>query len=147
MLPGEKTMVLSNRVDDSVALLWEPVNRPTGTRAPDLAERFNRSRSIVANFLKQLCKHGVIAGQRSLHGAYRLAQDLRRLTVSAVIRLPDGPFQLVCCFRYRRVVFSGLLDICPIHRPLQFVQQRLVATLSKRKASWFLSMAKTGDCT
>lgn len=105
----------------------------SGASARDLAGRLHLPLPVLRNILKLLATHGLLVSTRGPSGGYRLARPAREVTLAEVIRIIEGPVQLVrCC------PTSGqdeeprcqLEDSCMIKGNVRTVHERLMRFLN-----------------
>jgi Rrf2 family cysteine metabolism transcriptional repressor len=123
--------LLSRKIDYALLLLVELMNREDGASARELADRFQLSRPFIANILKELCQGGLVESTRGVHGGYRLAADPREVTIHSLIRLLEGDLQLVACSGEHPEAECGLLEVCPVRRPLRRLHEKMMGLLSE----------------
>ena len=123
--------LLSRKIDYALLLLVELMNREEGASARELADKYQLSRPFIANILKELCQGGLVESTRGVHGGYRLAVDPRDITVRALIKLLEGDLQLVACSGEHPESECGLLEVCPVRRPLRRLHEKMMGLLSE----------------
>jgi len=123
--------LLSRKIDYALVLLVELMNREEGASARELADRFQLSRPFIANILKELCQGGLVESTRGVHGGYRLSVDARDVTVHSLIKLLEGDLHLVACSGEHPESECGLLEVCPVRRPLRRLHEKMVGLLSE----------------
>jgi Rrf2 family protein len=123
--------LLSRKIDYALLLLVELMNREEGASARELADKFQLSRPFIANILKELCQGGVVESTRGVHGGYRLAADPQDVTIHGLMKLLEGDLQLVACSGEHPDGECGLLEVCPVRRPLRRLHEKMVGLLSE----------------
>jgi Rrf2 family protein len=123
-------VLLSRKIDYALLLLVDLMGRDEGASARELADKFQLSRAFIANILKELCQGGIVESSRGIHGGYRLAVDPADVTIHSLIKLLEGDFQLVACSHEHPETECGLLSVCPVRRPLQRLQDKLIGLLA-----------------
>ncbi len=102
--------------------------------AHDIAAGGQLSRSLTANIMKVLTKHGMVESVRGVSGGYRLARDTRDITLAEILTAVEGPLALVECasridFNKRGQPVSGencaLTHCCPSRKAMRIVHQRI----------------------
>jgi len=124
-------VLLSRKIDYALLLLVDLMSREEGASARELADKFQLSRPFIANILKELCQGGIVESTRGIHGGYRLTVDPHEVTVHSLIKLLEGDFQLVACSHEHPETECGLLAVCPVRRPLQRLQDKLLGVLAE----------------
>jgi len=123
--------LLSRKIDYALLLLAELTNREDGASARELADKFQLSRPFIANILKELCQGGLVESTRGAHGGYRLAVSPHDVTIHGLIKLLEGDLQLVACSGEHPDGECGLLEVCPVRRPLRRLHEKMVGLLSE----------------
>ena len=123
--------LLSRKIDYALLLLAELTNREDGASARELADKFQLSRPFIANILKELCQGGLVESTRGAHGGYRLAVSPHDVTIHGLIKLLEGDLQLVACSGEHPDGECGLLEVCPVRRPLRRLHEKMVSLLSE----------------
>ena len=102
--------------------------------AHDIATGGELSRSLTANIMKVLTKHGMVESVRGVSGGYRLARDTRHITLAEILTAVEGPLALVECashieFNKRGQPVSSencaLTHCCPSRKAMRIVHQRV----------------------
>lgn len=71
---------------------------PRLTRVEEVARAHNLSRAHITKIVHELGRAGYIETVRGRGGGFRLARPAELITVGEVVRLTEGPFELVECF-------------------------------------------------
>lgn len=65
--------------------------------ATGLAERARLESTTVSKLLKTLAHAGLVAGQRGMHGGYRLARAPGDITLMQIVEAMEGPLGMTEC--------------------------------------------------
>lgn len=110
--------------------------------AHEIARQAGLNKSVVANLLKDFARDGLLDSVRGLKGGYRLALPPAKVTLARILRVVDGPFQLVDCIRTNEGAAEGpvsltddphvccLISFCPTKNPMRVVHQRIADLFS-----------------
>ena len=104
-------------------------NPPASAR--EIAERFRVPLPLLMNILKKLSTEGVLVSIRGAKGGYAIAVDPKKMTLSHLIILLEGPVSLVeCASASHEALEKGGFDCkvsggCPIRSPLRMLHHRL----------------------
>lgn len=110
--------------------------------AQEISKQAGLNKSVVANLLKELAKHGLLESTRGLRGGYRLNRVPRDISLADILAVFEGPFELVGCTGHVHGSHSPLLALapsqrteepgdcslmafCPSKRPMRVVQERI----------------------
>ena len=82
---------------------------PVPARTQDIAASEGISADYVEQILMKLKSGGLVRSHRGTRGGFSLARDPRRITVAEVLRVTEGPIELVpceqeCCVRANKCV-------------------------------------------
>jgi Rrf2 family protein len=115
----------------------------TVVSAQEISKQAGLNKSVVANLLKELAKHGLLESTRGLRGGYRLSRIPRDISLAEILVVFEGPFELVGCTGHVHGTHSPLLALapsmqasdgsgdcslmafCPSKRPMRVVQDRI----------------------
>ena len=86
--------LLSRKVDYAILILAYPHPRAGGGSAREIADRFELSRSFVANILKLLCHKGFVASHRGVKGGYALQRPAEDVKLAELMDALDEGFYL-----------------------------------------------------
>jgi Rrf2 family nitric oxide-sensitive transcriptional repressor len=86
---------------------------PALVRVDDVVKVHGLARPHIVKIVHELGKAGFIETQRGRGGGFRLARDPAQITVGEVVRLTEGPFDLVECFN-RATNTCPLIGICKL---------------------------------
>lgn len=104
------------------------IRAPHLVRIDDIAAAHRINRAHLTKVVHQLAQHGYITTSRGPKGGLRLARAPEAITVGAVIRLTEGPLDLVECFDPVRNTCK-LRGICRLSTALQQATAAFVAVL------------------
>jgi Rrf2 family protein len=98
--------------------------------ANELARQAGLNKSVVANLLKELARHGLLDSTRGLKGGYRLTAAPEQVTFGRILQVVDGPFALVDCLRDPHAGNAeehecSLIAFCPSKNPMRVVHTRI----------------------
>ena len=65
--------------------------------AQEIADLSGLGKSTVANLLKDFTRDGILESTRGLKGGYRLVVNPAEVSLARILRVVDGPFELVSC--------------------------------------------------
>lgn len=102
--------------------------------AREISNRYHVPLPLLMNILKKLSTAGVLISIRGAKGGYALATDPRKLTLSHLIKVLEGPVALVDCCCPPELVKQAMAKCktsgtCPVRNPLQTLHQRLIGYL------------------
>ncbi len=69
---------------------------------------------FLENILNELKPTGIIESRRGINGGYLLARDPGKLTVGEIIRLIEGPVEVVKCISDKNTPSCPLKDKCAL---------------------------------
>lgn len=104
--------------------------------AHEVARQAQLNKSVVANLLKSFAREGVLESVRGLKGGYRLARSPEEITLGQILRVVDGPFQLVECVGGEDEAevdahACTLIAFCPTKNPMRVVHERIAGLLDQ----------------
>lgn len=104
--------------------------------AHEVARQAQLNKSVVANLLKSFAREGVLESVRGLKGGYRLARSPEEITLGQILRVVDGPFQLVECAGGDDEAeidahACTLIGFCPTKNPMRVVHERIAGLLDQ----------------
>ncbi|MFA8444108.1 Rrf2 family transcriptional regulator [Yoonia sp.] len=91
---------------------------PDLIRVDDVVRVHGLARPHIVKIVHQLGRAGYLETQRGRGGGFRLAQAPEAIVVGDVVRLTEGPLDLVECFN-PEVNTCPLIGICKLSRALQ----------------------------
>lgn len=80
--------------------------------ATGLAERARLEPTTVSKLLKTLAHAGLVAGQRGVHGGYRLARQPATITLMEIVEAMEGPLGMTECSVHEGQ--CGIQDHCGV---------------------------------
>lgn len=86
---------------------------PALVKVDDVVKVHGLARPHIVKIVHELGKAGFIETQRGRGGGFRLASAPEKITVGEVVRLTEGPFDLVECFN-RTTNTCPLIGICKL---------------------------------
>lgn len=114
--------------------------------AHEIAKLAGLNKSVVANLLKDLARHGVLESTRGLKGGYRLARPPAEISLGEILEIVEGRFTLVDCIGHHhdtpdaggahllpqaaspsnaRNGLCSLISFCPSKNPMRVVHERI----------------------
>lgn len=91
---------------------------PALVRVDDVVKVHGLARPHIVKIVHELGKAGLIETQRGRGGGFRLARPAAEITVGEVVRLTEGPFDVVECFN-RATNTCPLIGICRLSQTIQ----------------------------
>lgn len=110
------------------ALQLAALRHPGLTRADEVARAHGLSHAHITKIVHQLGRAGYIETQRGRGGGFRLARPAADITVGEVIRLTEGPVELVECFNTDTNT-CPLIGICRLSAGFQEATEAFLAVL------------------
>ena len=101
---------------------------PELVRIDDVARIHNLSRPHIMKIVHELGKAGYLETVRGRGGGFRLARPAEEIVVGDVIRITEGPMDVVECFNADRNT-CPLMGICVLSRKLQEATAAFMAVL------------------
>ncbi len=103
---------------------------PDLVRIDDVAQIHNLSRPHIMKIVHELGKAGYLETVRGRNGGFRLARPPQEIIVGDVVRLTEGPLDLVECFNSDTNT-CPLMGICILSRKLQEATAAFMAVLDE----------------
>jgi len=102
--------------------------------AREISTRYHVPLPLLMNILKKLSTEGVLLSIRGAKGGYALAVDPRKLTLTQLIKVLEGPVALVDCCCPPELVKQAMAKCktsgtCPVRNPMHLLHERLVGYL------------------
>jgi len=97
------------------SLQLSALRAPTLVRVDDVVKVHGLARPHIVKIVHELGKAGFIETQRGRGGGFRLARAAEEITVGEVVRLTEGPFELVECFNSETNT-CPLIGICELSK-------------------------------
>lgn len=101
---------------------------PDLIRVDDVVQVHGVARPHIVKIVHQLGRAGYLETQRGRGGGFRLARAAEDIVVGDVVRLTEGPLDLVECFN-PEVNTCPLIGICRLSRALQKATRAFMAVL------------------
>ncbi|MBU2983651.1 Rrf2 family transcriptional regulator [Lentibacter algarum] len=101
---------------------------PDLIRVDDVVRIHGLARPHIVKIVHELGQAGYIKTQRGRGGGFRLAKPAEEIIVGDVVRLTEGPLDLVECFNPENNT-CPLIDICKLSRALQEATRAFMAVL------------------
>ena len=90
--------------------------------AKDLAEATHSPSEVTARVLQTLSSHGILKAEYGLHGGYRLAKDLSKVSVYDLMNMIEGSTDLAKCLSDKE---CDLLKKCTILTPVENLNKKV----------------------
>jgi len=97
------------------AMQLAALRAPALVRVDDVVKVHGLARPHIVKIVHELGKAGFIETQRGRGGGFRLARAAEEITVGEVVRLTEGPFELVECFNSETNT-CPLIGICKLSK-------------------------------
>ncbi|MBS1076811.1 SUF system Fe-S cluster assembly regulator [Gluconobacter kondonii] len=121
-------MLRLSKLADYATVLLVHLGRHDGlATAAALAVETGVPEPTVAKLLKGLATSGLVLSHRGARGGYRLAGELEKVTVAAVIAAVDGPIAITACCDGRECEHSSL---CGLSGQWDVVNDAILNTLN-----------------
>lgn len=101
---------------------------PDLIRVDDVVRVHGLARPHIVKIVHELGQAGYIVTQRGRGGGFRLARPAEEIIVGDVVRLTEGPLDLVECFNPAKNT-CPLIGICKLSRALQDATRAFMAVL------------------
>lgn len=101
---------------------------PDLVRVDDVARIHNLSRPHIMKIVHELGRAGYLETVRGRGGGFRLARPPEEIIVGEVVRITEGPFDVVECFN-REKNTCPLMGICILSRKIQEATAAFMAVL------------------
>jgi Rrf2 family protein len=126
-------MLFTRKTDYALVALAGLARRYHGSAsARDLADELNLPLPVLRNILKLLTSHGLLVSTRGPSGGYRLARPPGEISLGEVIKVIEGPVQLVrCCSAGHHEPECQLEDSCQIKGNVRKVHESLMDFLNR----------------
>lgn len=90
--------------------------------AKDIAEANHSPTEVTARVLQTLSSHGVLKAEYGLHGGYRLAKDLSKISMFDLVNMIEGSSDLAKCISDKE---CDLLKNCTILTPIENLNKKV----------------------
>jgi Rrf2 family transcriptional regulator, cysteine metabolism repressor len=107
---------LSKKADYAIILLCHLLQNNSPVSAQELAQYYHLPQPMIANILKSLAGQGIVESRRGQHGGYTLSRPASMISLGDVVRLVDGPFNLMECVHDKDI--CKVASFCPTRMPL-----------------------------
>jgi len=104
------------------------LRHPNLIRVDDVVQIHGLARPHVVKIVHELGKAGYLETVRGRKGGFRLARPAREIVVGNVVRLTEGPLDVVECFNPEKNT-CPLIGICKLSRKIQEATQAFMAVL------------------
>ena len=101
---------------------------PDLVRVDDVARIHDLSRPHITKIVHELGKAGYLETVRGRGGGFRLARDPKDIAVGEVVRITEGPLDLVECFNPDKNT-CPLIGICVLSKKIQEATAAFMAVL------------------
>ncbi len=112
------------------SLQFAALRSPGLCRVDDVAAAHGISRAHIVKIVHELGQAGLLETQRGRGGGFRLARPAAEITVGEVLRITEGPFELVECFN-AETNSCPLIGICRLSRAIGRAMAAFIAVLDK----------------
>ncbi len=103
---------------------------PGLVRIDEVAQAHGLSRAHITKIVHELGRAGYLETQRGRGGGFRLARPAQEIVVGDVVRLTEGPIELVECFNPSTNT-CPLLGVCRLSAALREATRAFFAVLDK----------------
>ncbi len=123
--------LLSRKTDYALLIMVYLVNHEGGGSAREIAKKYNRSPSFVANILKELCQKGFLNSQRGVRGGYRLNRSADQISLGELLESLEDGLKLTNCSNHTEEADTecAVENLCPIKGPLREIHRRILGVL------------------
>lgn len=101
---------------------------PELIRVDDVVRVHGLARPHIVKIVHELGVSGYVLTQRGRHGGFRLAKPAEEIVIGDVVRLTEGPLDLVECFNPEKNT-CPLIGICKLSLALQEATRAFMAVL------------------
>jgi Rrf2 family protein len=123
--------LVSKKTDYALLILSHLSERPGGSSAREIADRYGLSKGFLANILKELGQKGFVDSHRGVKGGYTLARPADRITLAELLEALEDGWKLTTCTgegendEHECTVHN----LCPIRGPLNEIHKAIVGVL------------------
>ena len=110
------------------SLQFAALHAPDLVRVDDVVRVHGLARPHIVKIVHALGQAGYLETVRGRGGGFRLARPAYQINVGAVVRLMEGPLDIVECFNPEQNT-CPLIGICRLSRALQTATQAFLAVL------------------
>ena len=93
----------------------------------NIADTYNIPPELLAKVLQKLAKEGMINSQNGPKGGYSLVRDPSEITLGEIIRVIEGPIQIVRCGDGDNTCEQT--EQCTIRSPLRRIERQIIGFL------------------
>lgn len=104
------------------------LREPALTRVDDVVRVHNMARPHIAKIVHELGRAGFLQTVRGRGGGFRLARPARQIVVGDVVRLTEGPLEVVECFNPDTNT-CPLIGVCKLSRAVHAATRAFIAVL------------------
>lgn len=101
---------------------------PDLVRVEDVATIHKLSKPHIVKIVHELGKAGFLETVRGRYGGFRLARDPEQITIGEVVRLTEGPLDVVECFN-PETNSCPLIGICKLSKAMMKATDAFMAVL------------------
>lgn len=101
---------------------------PDLVRVEDVATIHKLSKPHIVKIVHELGKAGFLETVRGRYGGFRLARDPEQITIGEVVRLTEGPLDVVECFN-TETNSCPLIGICKLSKAMMKATDAFMAVL------------------
>lgn len=105
-------------------MLGKPRDQLTSVR--EICENYGTPFDPVAHVLRILNAEGLVKSEQGAHGGYRLAENVKRVSLAAFIEMIEGQLGFVDCIREDHVCRCNMTQRCNIIHPMHTLNDRLL---------------------
>lgn len=119
-------LTLSKRVEYALMAILHMAGTPSGElcTSKGIAERYSIPPELMGKVLQALARASIVASSPGVHGGYRLAKPIERVTLGMVIEAIEGPMILANC--QHDPDSCDQYSMCSIREPVQQLHAQLV---------------------
>ncbi len=122
-------MRLTNFTNYALRILqFAALRHPESVRMEDVARGHGISRNHLLKAANLLAQNGLLTAMRGRKGGVLLAREPSSITVAEVVRLTEGPLELVECFNADTNT-CPLIGVCKLSATLQTATRAFMAEL------------------
>ena len=112
------------------SLQFAALRRPALCRVDEVAAAHGISRAHIVKVVHEMGQAGFLETVRGRGGGFRLARRPEEITVGEVLRVTEGPFELVECFN-PATNSCPLIGICRLSRAIGEAMAAFIAVLDR----------------
>lgn len=125
-------MQLNQATDYAFRVVLYLTGLPSGEVASGqtIAESQNIPPRFLQKIMRLLAAGGLVKSYRGVVGGFTLARAARDITLYDVIVAMEGPLGIHRCLTDRKLCNRDCAQVCPVHKALSGIQDRLAAELA-----------------